>query len=266
MSSRLDEIVEVTRVRLATEMKQRSLNDLEREAAAVDPPRDFEGALRAPGISLIAEIKRASPSAGSIRREADPPGLAEAYERGGARAVSVLTEPEFFGGSLEDMQTARAAVNLPVLRKDFLLDPYGVIQARAAEADAVLLIVAALSDPGLFRDMWEAVKQCGLSALVEVHDEHELEAAFEVDPQIIGVNQRNLRTFEVDTSLALRLRREIPQNAVMVAESGIRSRREVEELENAKVDAVLVGETLMRASDPAEAVRELLGNSGEQDG
>lgn len=258
MPVNLDEILDATRVRVQAEMKEHSLNDLEREISFAGATRDFRAALSLPGMSLIAEIKRSSPSAGPIRADADTGALAEAYERGGARAISVLTEPDFFGGSLDDLGKARAAAALPVLRKDFLIEPYQVYQARVAQADAVLLIIAAL-DKGLYRDMYDAAKACMLPALVEVHNEYELEAAFEADPEILGVNQRNLKTFEVDTSLALRLRREVPRNVIMVAESGIKSRADVEDLENAEVDAVLVGETLMRSANPSDAVRMLLG-------
>lgn len=266
MNSRLVEIIEATRLRVSAEKKQHSLNDLEREAAFAGPPRDFLGALRARGISLLAEIKRSSPSAGHIRADADPAVLVQAYEEGGARAVSVLTEPEFFGGSLQDLRIARSAAGLPVLRKDFLLDPYQVVQSRAGEADAVLLIVAALADRSLYADMRAAAAACGLPAVVEVHDEYELETAFTVEPEIIGVNQRDLHTFEVDTLLAVRLRREIPADVAMVAESGIKSRADVIELEKAEVDAVLVGEILMRAEQPSLAVRELLGVAEREDG
>lgn len=262
MSVRLPEILEATRVRVAAEMHDRPLNDLEREASGLAKPPDFPGALAAPGMSLIAEIKRSSPSAGAIRADVDPALLAKEYEEGGARALSVLTEPDYFGGSLEDLEKAVTAAGLPVLRKDFLLHPYQVVQARVAGAAAILLIIAALEDKGLYREMRQLAADLGIAALVEVHDEYELERAFDPDPQIVGVNQRNLRTFEVDTSLALRLRKEIPRGVLMVAESGIKSRAEVEELEKAEVDAILVGETLMRSERPSDAVRELLGEDG----
>lgn len=264
MSIVLDEILEATRLRLAAEMKQRGFNELEREATWKTPPRNFHRALHEPGISLIAEIKRSSPSAGAIRLDADPAVLAKDYEQGGARALSVLTEPDFFGGSLEDLGSARSASDLPALQKDFLVDPYQILQARVAGADAVLLIVAALQDKGLYKEMLDVARSCNMAALVEVHDEYELEFAFAAVPPIVGVNQRDLRTFEVDTSLAARMRREVPKDVLMVAESGIRMRADVEELEKSGVDAVLVGEALMRSENPSDAVRTLLrGQSGD---
>src|SRR2546425_5391348 len=206
-------------------------------------------------MSLIAEIKRRSPSKGVIQASVDPAEVAAAYQRGGARALSVLTEPEFFSGSLDDLAAAREATTLPALRKDFVLDPYQVVEARAGGADAVLLIVAALPDAGLFAELAAAAEDYGLPALVEVHSEWELDQAFEVEPEIVGVNQRDLRTFEVDIGLAARLRKRIPPEVAVVAESGIGTRADVEALEGASIDAVLVGETLVRAEDTAAAVR-----------
>jgi indole-3-glycerol phosphate synthase len=264
MASYLDRILEVTRERLGEQRRRRSLGDLEREAAQAGSPRDFPGAVTAPGISLVAELKRRSPSAGPIRTDVDPAERAAAYERGGARALSVLTEPVFFSGSLQDLERARGACALPVLRKDFVLDPYQVVEARAAGADAVLVIVAATGDRGLYREVMAAAADLGLAALVEVHDEVELDLAFEADPRLIGVNQRNLHTFEVDRSLAARLRRSIPPEVAVIAESGIGGRAEVEALEAAGVEGVLVGETLMRSDDPEAAVAELLGRSPGQ--
>ncbi len=264
MASYLDRILEVTRERLGGQRRQRSLGDLEREAAHRGAPRDFLAAMAAPGISLVAEVKRRSPSAGAIRMEIDPAERAGAYERGGARALSVLTEPVFFSGSLDDLERARGACALPVLRKDFVIDPYQVVEARAAGADAVLIIVAATGDRGLYGDLMAAVADLGLVPLVEVHDERELDLAFQADPALIGVNQRNLRTFEVDRTLAARLRRSIPSEVAVIAESGIGERADVEALEAAGVQGVLVGETLMRSDDPERAVAELLGREAEE--
>lgn len=252
-------MLEATRERIGQEKRQRSFNDLDREVSHAPEARDFLGALRAEGISLIAEIKRASPSAGTIQTEVDPEAVAAAYQRGGARALSVLTEPQFFQGSLDDLRSARSACDLPALRKDFMLDPYQIVQSRLAKADAILLIVAALPDRGLFQDMAAVAEEYGLSALVEVHDPYELELAFKVDAAIVGINQRNLVTFELDHSLAAEMRRFVPPEVVVVAESGIESRVQVEELEAAGIDAVLVGEALMRSEDPAAAISELLG-------
>jgi indole-3-glycerol phosphate synthase len=257
----LDRIVESTRERVARARRRRAFEDLDREARDGAEPRGFAAAIRAPGISLIAEVKRRSPSAGDIRPGIDPAEIAEAYERGGARALSVLTEPEFFSGSLDDLARAREATGLPVLRKDFVLDPYQIVEARWAGADAVLLIVAVLGDRGLFSDLAAAAADYDLAALIEVHDEWELDQAFEVDPDLVGVNQRNLRTFEVDRALAGRLRDRIPEGVAVVAESGIGVREDVESLEAARVDGVLVGETLMRSDNPEAAVAALLGRT-----
>jgi indole-3-glycerol phosphate synthase len=257
----LDQILDATRARLDDEKRRRSFNDLDREVSAMPEPRDFGSAIRAAGISLIAELKRASPSAGPIQMDADPLRVAEAYERGGARALSVLTEPYFFHGSVEDLRAARGSCQLPVLRKDFMLDPYQIVQSRVAEADAILLIVAALPDRGLFAEMAAVAREYELSALIEVHDAFELELAFKVDAELVGINQRNLVTFELDRSLATRLRRFIPPDVAVVAESGIETRDQVEELDREGVDALLVGEALMRSDDPARAVSDLLGTS-----
>lgn len=261
MPSYLDRILEFTYERVADEKRGRSFADLEREALALPPARPFLAATRGRPISLIAEFKRRSPSKGLIRENFRPSDAAEAYERGGAKAMSVLTEPRFFDGSMDDLREARSACRLPVLRKDFIVDPWQIVQARAGGADAVLLIVAGLPDRGLFAELFDAATDYGLTALIEIHDPHELDAAFEVEPRLIGVNQRNLSTFEVDTSLAARVRKEIPEVVPVVAESGITSRSEVRDLEEAGVDAILVGETLMKAEDPALAAAELLGTN-----
>jgi len=259
----LDTILERTRARLEQAVRRRRFEDLDREARDVGPARDFPAAIWSPGLSLIAEFKRRSPSKGVIREGVDPAEVAAAYEEGGARALSVLTEPEFFGGTLDDLGKARDATALPALRKDFVLDTYQIVEARVGGADAVLLIVAALPDVGLFGDLAAAAEHYDLAALVEVHSEWELDQAFEIEPQIVGINQRDLRTFDVDTGLAARLRKQIPRESAVVAESGIATRADVEALEAAGVDAMLVGEILMRAGDPAEAVRELLGAGGD---
>ena len=259
MVNLLDEILQATRARVARARKIKSFNDLDSIARDQSPGRHFEAAIRGGEISVIAEFKRRSPSVGPIREDADPAQVAAAYEEGGAAALSVLTEPQFFSGSLADLVAARSACYLPVLRKDFIVDIYQVAEARAAEADAVLLIVAALPDRGLFADLAAAAREYGLAALIEIHEARELDAAFEVEPDLIGVNQRDLRTFEVDRGLAVRLRNEIPDSVTVVAESGIRTKADVGKLEEAGIDAVLIGETLMTAPDPALALGELLG-------
>jgi indole-3-glycerol phosphate synthase len=256
--SHLEKILESTRRRLDALKLRRPSSALESEAAAAPAPRRFMEAVGAEGISLIAEIKRRSPSAGAIKEGADPTWLAAAYQAGGARAISVLTEPEFFGGSLEDLAAARGACRLPVLRKDFIVDPRQVLEARASGADAVLLIVAALPDDSLMKELSSLSAELGMAALVEVHDEGELERAVGAGATLVGVNQRNLVTFEVDRGLAARMRKLVPEGVLVVAESGITSRDDVKELEEAGVDAILVGEALMRAPDPAEAAADLL--------
>lgn len=214
-------------------------------------------ALEAPGMSVIAEFKRRSPSAGEIRPGSSVTEVVCAYEEAGASALSVLTEEENFGGSLVDLQEAREASALPILRKDFTVDGYQVAEAAAAGADAVLLIVAALDD-GELRSLDVRARELGLDVLVEVHDDEELERAMgAVDPEIIGINNRDLRDFTVDTARTSKLMAAIPAGKVVVSESGITSAGQLEELEQAGVDAVLVGERLMRAPDPGEALREL---------
>ncbi len=234
--------------------------ELAREAAAAaGEPRDFAGVIGRPGISLIAEIKRASPSAGDIASDARPALLAKSYELGGASALSVLTEPEHFHGSLEDLRAAREAVRIPALRKDFLCDPLHLWEARAAGADAVLLIVAALSMAELDA-LLDVATSIGLGVLVEAHTEEEVDRALEVNAGVIGINTRNLATLEVDPNVARRLRPRLPEGVLAVAESGVSTRQDVRALEALGFDAVLVGESLMRSDDPRAKVRELLGD------
>jgi indole-3-glycerol phosphate synthase len=236
---------------------------LEEAAAGAPPPRDFAGALRRDPDELprvIAEIKRASPSAGAIKADADAAVVALDYERAGAAALSVLTDREFFRGGLPDLSAARIRSNLPCLRKDFLVDPLQVIEARGAGADAVLLIVAALGDRDL-RDLRELAERHGMAALVEVHDPEEAERALATGATIVGVNHRDLRTFEMDMTLTARLRARVPASCVLVAESGIRTPADVRAMQAAGADAILVGEGLMRHASPGQALRELLGRS-----
>jgi indole-3-glycerol phosphate synthase len=221
-------------------------------------PGRLRAALARPGIGAIAEFKRRSPSAGELRSGADPAEIARAYERAGAAAMSVLTEEANFGGSLEDLRAARAACSLPILRKDFVVDPYQLHEARAAGADAVLLIVAALED-GELSSLHEQARALGLDVLVEVHDGDELARAAAVGATLIGVNNRDLRDFSVDVSRTSRLLERMPAGALVVSESGIATKEQVQQLEREGVAAVLVGETLMRASDPGEALAGLLG-------
>jgi indole-3-glycerol phosphate synthase len=223
--------------------------------------RDFAGSLGRPGsVSLIAECKRRSPGAGAIRAGLDPSQLTASYERAGASALSVLTDESFFGGTLADLTAVRGATSLPALRKDFTLDPLHVVEARGAGADAVLLIVRILDDAALGSLHAEA-EGLGMAVLVEVHDEVELERALRIGAGVIGINNRDLATFTTDLRTTVRLLGGVPDDFVVVSESGVRTRSEVEWLGEAGVDAILVGETLLRAEDPEEAARSLVGVS-----
>ena len=253
------------------ETKKREIRELRSRAAelrsvaeAAPPARAFRTALKRGGtVQLLAEIKRRSPSAGPIRPTASPAEVARAYERAGAAAVSVLTDREYFGGELAALAAAREAVALPLLRKDFILDPLQIWEARAAGADAVLLIVRMLSDPQL-GELREAAEALGMAALVEVHDEEELARALAAGGKLIGINNRDLRRFETDLAVSERLAPGVPSSLTLVAESGIRSREDVQRLANAGFDAVLVGESLMRQPDVEQAARNLCGVSRTQ--
>ncbi|MGH8972974.1 MAG: indole-3-glycerol phosphate synthase TrpC [Acidimicrobiia bacterium] len=232
---------------------------LEAEARSAAPPRDFAGALRRPDghLAVIAEIKRRSPSKGVLAPGLDPAATAQRYAAGGAAALSVLTDGPYFDGSLDDLAAARAAVALPVLRKDFTLDPVQVVEARAAGADAVLLIAAALPDDALLADLAAAAADLGLAALVEVDDEAGLERALGAGATLVGVTNRDLRTFGEDLTTAERLAALIPAGVVSVAESAIRTPADAERMAEAGFDAVLVGEALVKAPDPEAAVASL---------
>ncbi|MGH7762284.1 MAG: indole-3-glycerol phosphate synthase TrpC [Candidatus Dormibacteraceae bacterium] len=241
-------------------------------AVAAYAPKDFVGALRGPGLAVIAEMKQRTPTMGVLVEDYRPADLAHAYTHGGAAAISVLTHMAGFGGRPEHVLAARAATHLPILRKDFVTDPYEIAEARAAGADAVLLIVAALDRPpsplagevarsaggrtGL-RELLAAARSRGLAALVEVHDERETHVALEAGAALIGVNHRDLRTFEIDLGLTERLRRLIPPSVVVVAESGIKDAHDARRVYEAGANAILVGEALMRAEKPELRIREL---------
>ena len=260
----LDEITRSVRQDIERRREQVALADLERSIADRSDKRPFAEALALPGISVIAEFKRCSPSAGDLPRGSEPiDQMVQAYERGGAVALSVLTEGAHFGGSLADLRAARAASTLPVLRKDFILDRYQLYEAAAARADAVLLIVAAL-EPETLADLHTEAAELDLDCLVEVHDAEELEVALEVDADLIGINNRDLRDFSVDLVRTFDLLPDIPAGKTVVSESGIGTREELEELERVGVDAVLIGERLMRADDPEQACRDLVGAEGEE--
>jgi indole-3-glycerol phosphate synthase len=246
--------------RVRRDLSEHPLDDaaLMARASAMPPARDLEGALRAAEPpALIAEVKRASPSAGVIADDVNPSVLARGYEAGGAAAISVLTEPRHFQGSLADLQAVRSSVSVPVLRKDFSVHPSQVIEARASGADAILLIVAALTD-GELRMLLSTAQDLGLATLVEVHSEEELRRALETDARVVGVNARDLETLEVDVEGALARIRRVPRDRIAVLESGISTRTHVDAALEAGASAILVGEALMRAADPARAVRKLL--------
>lgn len=262
MATYLDRILEHHRARA---QKGRPPASLAAGAAGAPSPRDFAGALSGPGLSVIAECKRRSPSVGAIDEGLDPASLAKEYVAGGASALSVLTDAEFFGGSPEDLVSARAGVDVPVLRKDFTVCESDVCEARRMGADAVLLIVAAL-DARELSDLICLSSELGMAALVEVHDEVEMDVALGAGAAMVGVNQRDLFTFGVDSGRALRMAYLIPQGVVSVAESGIVSSRQAAALEAAGYDAVLVGEHLLRAGDRRAAVRALLAGTGARAG
>ena len=246
---------------LAEAMRLRPEADLRRDLAALQRPMRrgvFGDALRGPGgLRLIAEIKRASPSAGALRPDADAVQIARAYALAGASAISVLTEPTFFQGSLDDLKAVRRAVALPVLRKDFILHRYQLVEAVTAGADAALLIVAMLS-PLELRDLHAHGMELGLGCLVEVHDTHELSAALTLGVEFVGINNRDLNTMRVDIGTTFRLLPHVPDGVTVVSESGIRCRDDVRRLGEAGVSAVLAGEWLMRSPDPGAAATALL--------
>ena len=254
----LDTIIENTRREVAARRKATPLSELEAQAKTAGAARDFAGALRAkPRPAVIAECKRASPSRGLIRDPYDPVAIARSYEANGAAAISVLTDERFFQGSLAHLAAVRGAVAVPVLRKDFTIDEFQIIEARAARADVVLLIAAILDRPHL-RDLVACVRETGLQALVEVHDARELDRAAESNTGVIGVNNRNLDTLKVDLRQTERLVPLMPPGVLVVAESGIRSRDDLAFVREAGASAVLIGEHFMSAPDPGQALAELL--------
>jgi len=260
----LDRIVADKRQELERRRLEEPLGILRtRLAQAAPPTRSLAQALRGPSLGLIAEVKRASPSRGVLRADLDAQALARIYVSGGAAAISVLTEVQHFQGSLDDLEAVRAVLDgrggprPSLLRKDFLFDAYHLFEARAYGADAVLLI-AAILDRELLAELLVLARTLGLECLVEVHDERELERALTADAQVIGINNRDLRTFAVDLAVSERLRPLIPGDRVVVAESGIHTRADVQRLRALGVDAVLVGEALVTAGDPAAKIRELL--------
>ncbi len=252
--------------RKAEEVAERSqgldMQTLRKEALAADPPRGFRQALvralDAGRRGVIAEVKKASPSKGVLRKDFDPEAIAASYARGGAACLSVLTDEDFFQGHDLNLRLARGACSLPVLRKDFLIDAYQVWESRMLGADCVLLIVSALSDDRM-EELYTLARKLGMDVLIEVHDERELERALALEPDMLGINNRNLHSFETDIETTLRLKKRVPDSVLLVTESGIGTREDVEYMEQHDVHCFLVGESFMRATDPGEKLKELFG-------
>ncbi|MFQ5733228.1 MAG: indole-3-glycerol phosphate synthase TrpC [Planctomycetaceae bacterium] len=261
MSTILDDILAHKGKELEAAKRARSEADLTARIADAPPVRDFAGAIAAArGVALIAEVKKASPSVGVIREDFDPVPIAGIYASHGASCISVLTDERFFQGRLQDLEDVRATVAIPVLRKDFLIDPYQVLEARAAGADCILLIAECLDDCGL-RELHDLAAEFGMESLIEIYEPDNLDRVLELEPKLLGVNNRNLTTFVTDLDHTLSLRRRIPDDVLLVSESGIRTRDDVERLQSAGVAGILVGETLMRSPDIGRQVDELLGRS-----
>jgi indole-3-glycerol phosphate synthase len=260
MSDILNRILAVKAVEIRQALAACPLAAMRERAATAPPARDFAGALRAKiaegHAAVIAEIKKASPSKGVLREDFDPPAIAASYAAGGAACLSVLTDRQFFQGAPEYLAVARAACALPALRKDFIVDPYQVFEARAMGADCILLIVAAL-DPSRLRDLEAVAMGLRMAVLVEVHDAAELDLALRLQTPLVGINNRNLRTFEVALETTLGLLPRIPAERLVITESGILSRADVSRMRTNQVNAFLVGEAFMRAPDPGTALREL---------
>lgn len=258
MPTILDKIVATKRVEIAQAKAARPTSELRAAVADAPTPRNFFAALSGGGpVNLIAEVKKASPSAGLIREDFDPVAIARTYEAHGASCLSVLTDEQYFQGSLDYLRDVRASVGLPCLRKDFILDEHQLLEARAVGADAVLLIAECLSPDDLKRLHAQAVA-LGLTPLVELYDPANLDAVLAAGAKLVGVNNRNLHTFEVDLNHTIRMRSQVPDDCVLVGESGIKTRADVERLEAASVNAILVGESLMREPDIGAAVDRLL--------
>jgi indole-3-glycerol phosphate synthase len=251
----LDEILDHKRTEIEEREREHSLDEVKQRAQVAPSPRimKFDGT-----VSLIAEVKRRSPSAGALAPDVDPVVQAQAYERAGAAAISVLTDHQYFGGTLDDLAAVRGAVNVPVLCKDFILSPYQVYEARAYGADLMLLIMAALRDDAL-RPLRRLTIELGMTPLVEVHDQHDLARALAAEANVIGINNRDLTDFSVDLLTTEYLAPLIPDDVIVVSESGIVERTDVQRVTHAGARAVLIGSTLMRSDDPEATIRELLG-------
>ncbi len=257
MSTILEKITRVRLGRLAREKKAKSIDFLEHRALAGEPPLDFFAAFQGPGVHIIAEVKKASPSKGILNKDLDPAASARSYEEGGACAVSVITEEDHFLGSLAVLETVRGVVSKPVLRKDFILDPYQIVEARAAGADSYLLI-AALLDVKNLESLIGVGRAWGMEPLVEVHNLPELESALSAGARVVGINNRNLKTFHVDLQVTLSLMKHVPGDAAVISESGIKTREDVLRLADAGARGFLIGESLVTAQDPAKKIREFI--------
>jgi len=262
MSDILEKILAAKRDEVAAARRAKPLSAMRAEALSAEPLRDFVGAIRARvdsgNAAVIAEIKKASPSKGVLRPEFDPVAIAKSYARNGAACLSVLTDIQFFMGRPEYLVQARAACEVPVLRKDFLVEPYQVYEARAMGADCILLIVSALEDAAM-QDLERAASEVGMAALVEVHDEQELDRALRLGTPLLGINNRNLRTFETRLETTLSLLKRIPPDRLVITESGILEPGDVKRMRQAGVNAFLVGEAFMRAPDPGAELAKLFG-------
>lgn len=258
MSDVLAKIVDHKRGEVAAAKLARSLPELRSALGDAPPVRDFAAALAQPGTRIIAEVKGASPSAGVIREGFDPVRIASLYAECGAACISCLTDEKFFGGRLAYLSAIRETVPIPVLRKDFLIDPYQVYEARAAGADAVLLIAECLDD-AMLAELYALTRELGMEALIEIYEPANLDRVLAVKPRIVGVNNRDLKTMVIDLGHSLSIRPRVPDDVLFVSESGIKERSDVEVLERAGVRCVLIGETLMRAPEPGAKLRSLLG-------
>lgn len=255
----LDKILDNKRREIGALKDRIGVDDLKRRIGDIPPPRDFLGALKScPHVPIIAEIKRSSPSLGKIKEVTDVSAVARTYESAGAAAMSVLTDKDHFGGALDDLTEARNSVKIPALRKDFIIEPIQLYESRAAHADAILLIVAALEE-GLLHELYHETRELGMTPLVEVHNEDELDIALRLKPDMVGVNNRNLATLDVDLQTCVRLRSKAPKQVLLVGESGIKTPEDISGLRRSGIDAFLIGTSLMLAADPAKALAELCG-------